>query len=358
MMSESMPDLNLEITDLDKGAIDQLIKDNPSLGARIIHNAKYITKIEDSLDEIANFDEAAIDENDRIKEVSLLKEVKKVPDGYLSINGMAKEIGLSDRTIRKIIGELGDELGESKHAKYSGKVVTSFSPDQIEKIRVEAESRGLFNKPLEGYLSARSVAKEIGLSHQIITNIIGELGDELGEVKLASFIGQVVPSFSPEQIEKIRVEAESRGLFNKPLEGYLSVNGIQEEIGLSHRAIKNIIGELGDKLGEVKLASYGGQVVPSFSPEQIEKIRVEAESRGLFNKPLEGYLSASRIEKEMGIGYATLKDIIGELADELGEVKLASYGGQVAPNFSPDQIEKIRVEAESRGLLNNPPKSS
>jgi hypothetical protein len=209
MMSESMPDLNLEITDLDKGAIDQLIKDNPSLGARIIHNVKYITKIEDSLDEIANFDEAAIDENDRIQEVSLLKEVEKAPDGYLSMKGIYKEMGIGHATLKDIISDIGDDLGDVLDKKFGTNVTPGYSPEQIEKIRARAESLGYFTEAPEGYLTYTGIQEEYGLSWDTIRNRIGNLGDDLGKpLNARNKRGGVSKWFSPEQIEKILVKAK------------------------------------------------------------------------------------------------------------------------------------------------------
>jgi hypothetical protein len=209
MLAESMPDLNLEITDLDKGAIDQLIKDDPSLGARIMHNAKYITKIEESLDEIASFDEAAIDANDRIQEVSILKKVEKAPDDYLSMKGIYTEMGISPKTIRKIIVELGDDFGKPLNAKFGTNVAYGYSPEQIEKIRARAESLGYFTEAPKGYLTSSDIKEEYGLAFDTIRKRIGNLGDDLGKpLNAKNKRGGVSKWFSPEQIEKILVKAK------------------------------------------------------------------------------------------------------------------------------------------------------
>lgn len=209
MLAESMPDLNLEITDLDKGAIDQLIKDNPSLGARIIHNVKYITKIEESLDEIASFDEAAIDANDRIQEVSILKKVEIAPDDYLSMKGIYKEMGIGHATLKDIISDIGDDLGDVLDKKFGTNVTPGYSPEQIEKIRVRAETRGYFTEAPKGYLTYTGIQEEYGLAWDTIRNRIGNLGDDLGKpLNAKNKRGGVSKWFSPEQIEKILVKAK------------------------------------------------------------------------------------------------------------------------------------------------------
>ena len=278
ILAESMPDLNLEITDLDKGTIDQLIKDNPGLGARIIHTVKYITKIEDSLDEIASFDEAAIDENDRIQEVSLLAYVEKAPDDYLSISGMSKEMGIGVAILREIIGKLGDDFGEALNVKFGGPVAPGYSPEQIEKIRARAESLGYFTDAPEGYLTLTGIKEEYGMHRVTIRKIIGNLGDDFGEAMNAKnkFKG-VTKWFSPEQIEKIRARAESLGYFTEAPEGYLTLGGITKEYGLHGVTIRKILGKLGDDFGEAMNAKNRFQGVSKwFSPEQVEKILAEA----------------------------------------------------------------------------------
>ncbi len=350
ILAESMPNFNLEITDLDKGAIDQLIKDNPSLGARIQHTVKYLTKIEDSLYEIANFNEATIDANDRIQEVSLLADAEKATEGYLSTRVIAKNMGIDYATLRDIISKLGEELGDVETARHvqRGRLMPSFSPEQIEMMRAEAESRGLFKKPLEGYLSVKVIARGMGIGDATLRDIISKLGEELGDVETArhgKFLN--VSSFSPEQIEMMRAEAESRGYFKKPLEGYLSAHVIAQEMGIGDATLIDIISKLGEELGDVETARHGQSNVPSFSPEQIEMMRAEAESRGYFTDAPEGYLTITGIIEVYGIRRERIRKIIGELGDDFGKALNAKNKyNRVGKWFSPEQIEMIRAEAK------------
>ncbi|MEK7092128.1 MAG: hypothetical protein AAB907_00725 [Patescibacteria group bacterium] len=77
----------------------------------------------------------------------------------------------------------------------------------------EAKSKGLFSeKAPEGTRSAHSLAKELGLGHYTIAEIIEELGDSLGPITSYRFGANATNGFTPEQQAMIREEHERRKL--------------------------------------------------------------------------------------------------------------------------------------------------
>jgi hypothetical protein len=147
--SELLDTQNIEpqvLVDMDKSQIDELLKTQPNIGARITHTTKYIPKIEEALDSIEEYTqktEGGIDDDDSIKDESLLNEKpQKAPEGYMSARQISKELGITQYTVSKLISELGDELGEVKKARFGTNVTNSYSPEQIEMIRKKAIEMG------------------------------------------------------------------------------------------------------------------------------------------------------------------------------------------------------------------------
>jgi Mn-dependent DtxR family transcriptional regulator len=359
--SELLDTQNIEpevLVDMDKSQIDELIKDNENIGARITHTTKYIPKIEEALDSIEEYSrktEGGIDNDDSIKDESLLTEKpQKAPEGYMSVFRISKEMKISNHTVSKLISELGDELGEVSKARFGTRIFDSYSPEQIEMIRARAEEEGLFTTEApEGYMSVRQISKELGMDGRTILSLISELGDELGEVSKARFGVKSTDSYSPEQIEMIRARAEEQGLFTPEApEGYMSAKKISKELGIGNNTVSKLISELSDELGEVSKARFGTTPADSYSPAQIEMIRARAEEQGLTSPEApEGYMSVKKISEELGITNRTVSKLISELGDELGGVSKARFGVKLTDSYSPEQIGLIRARAEEQGLF-------
>jgi biotin operon repressor len=359
--SELLDAQNIEpevLVDMDKSQIDELIKANENIGARITHTTKYIPKVEEALESIEEYSrktEGGIDNDDSIKDESLLTEKpQKAPQGYMSVSQIIKELGISRAKVLRLISELGDELGEVSKARFGSNLADSYSPEQIEMIRARAEEQGLLEAQApEGYMSVSQIRKELGISREKVLRLISELGDELGEVNKARFGSKLVDSYSPEQIEMIRARAEEQGLLEAQApQGYMSANQISKELGISYETVLKLISELGDELGEVNKARFGKKLADSYSPKQIEMIRARAEEQGLLEAQApEGYMSVRQISKELGKDYKTVLKLISELGDELGEVKKARFGTNVTNSYSPEQIEMIRKKAIEKGLI-------
>jgi biotin operon repressor len=357
--SELLDTQNIEpqvLVDMDKSQIDELLKTQPNIGARITHTTKYIPKIEEALDSIEEYTqktEGGIDDDDNIKDESLLNEKpQKAPKGYMSAFQISKEKKISQYTVSKIISELGDELGEVSKARFGTNLTDSYSPKQIEMIRARAEEDGKFTPDTpEGYMSIKQIRKELGIGREKVLRLISELSDELGEVGKARFGKSLTDSYSPKQIEMIRARAEEQGLLEAQApEGYMNVLNISKELGIARSTVSKLISELGDELGEVSKARFGTRIFDSYSPEQIEMIRARAEEDGKFTPP-EGYMSIKQIRKELGIGSEKVLRLISELGDELGEVNKSRFGTNLTDSYSPKQIELIRARAKENGLI-------
>ena len=276
------------LIDMDKSQIDELLETQPNIGARITHTTKYIPKIEEALDNIEEYSQ-------------------------------------------KTEGGIDDD----------------------DSIKDEAFLTEKPQKAPEGYMSASKISRELGIGHKKVLEIVSELGDELGEVSKARFGSSPADSYSPKQIEMIRARAREQGLFSpEASEGYMSAYKISRELGIGHKKVSKLISDLGDELGEVTKARFRTSPADSYSPKQIEMIRARAREQGLFSpEASEGYMSAKKISKELGIADSTVSKLISELGDELGEVNKARFGPRSADSYSPEQIEMIRGRAKEKGLF-------
>jgi biotin operon repressor len=202
-------------------------------------------------------------------------------------------------------------------------------------------------------MSAKQISKELGITQYTVSKLISELSDELGEVGKARFGQNLTDSYSPEQIEMIRARAEEQGRFEAQApEGYMSASQISKELGITRKTVSKLISELSDELGEVGKARFGKSLTDSYSPKQIEMIRVRAKEQGLFAAEApEGHMSIPKISEELGIAKDTVSKLISELGDELGEVKKARFGTNVTNSYSPEQIEMIRKKAIEMGYI-------
>ncbi len=94
------------------------------------------------------------------------------PDGYLSINGFAKTLGVSPTTIGKAVDELGLEL---PRYKYGPKIARGLNRESQEAILKHMPGLTHDSMP-ENYTSIRGLARHIGISESTISNLVKKLG--------------------------------------------------------------------------------------------------------------------------------------------------------------------------------------
>lgn len=210
----------------------------------------------------------------RLAEKSLIGH--DAPEGYLTMRGVAGEIGVNARSVKIAIEKLGDELGEVDVYKFDSHVVPGYSPDQQNRIREYLTERGVFAELApEGYLSNVGIAKALGMRQAAIDEAIGKVRGRLGDTKVWKFNAKsTVEGFSPDQQDIIRQRLEADGKFAPPPpEGYLSAYGIARQQGRKLSTIQQAIDVLGPSLGEVRSYKYQTKVAPGYSPHQAEMIK-------------------------------------------------------------------------------------
>ena len=132
------------------------------------------------------------------------------PEGYRTLNGVAKKLGIGGNTVRRIIDELNsagaDVHGEEYH-KATGLSYDYYSPTDQRKIENWAREEGLFTPVPAGYLLRTTVAKQLHVTHATINQAIETLGIALERYRVRCQNGKLACTLgyhlSPEQAEQV-----------------------------------------------------------------------------------------------------------------------------------------------------------
>ncbi len=100
------------------------------------------------------------------------------PEGYRTLNGVAKKLGIGGNTVRRIIDELngaGANIQGEEYQKATGLSYCYYSPTDQRKIENQARKAGLFGVAPEGYLPCKDVAKSLHATRLTINKAIKAL---------------------------------------------------------------------------------------------------------------------------------------------------------------------------------------
>lgn len=100
------------------------------------------------------------------------------PEGYRTLNGVAKKLGIGGNTVRRIIDELngaGANIHGEEYQKATGLSYCYYSPTDQRKIENQARKAGLFGVAPEGYLPCKDVAKSLHATRLTINKAIKAL---------------------------------------------------------------------------------------------------------------------------------------------------------------------------------------
>jgi molybdenum-dependent DNA-binding transcriptional regulator ModE len=273
------------------------------------------------------------------------KLAEQAQEGELSINGIAKKLGIANVTIAEAVRAIGsDNLGNTSTRRFTTLPAEAYTPAQQGIIEEYLRSHGkLAEQAPEGVLSLSSLAAKFGLSRPIVKKAIEDIGDALGEIIERKFSGKPAEAYTPAQQGIIEEYLRSHGkLAEQAPKTVLSANGLSRKLGVSFDTMDSAIENLGDKLGESYMYRFGPNKTTGYSEEQQIIIVQYLQNNGiLVEKPPEGVLSAYLLAKRIGTSYKRVVSAIADLGDELGEVH--EYKSQAIPTkgFTQKQQEMI-----------------
>lgn len=132
------------------------------------------------------------------------------PEGYRTLNGVARKLGIGGNTVRRIIDELnsvGADVNGEEYHKATGLSYRYYSPTDQRKIENQAREEGLFTPVPAGYLLRTTVAKQLHVTHATINHAIEALSITPERYRVRRQNGQLACTLgyhlSPEQAEQV-----------------------------------------------------------------------------------------------------------------------------------------------------------
>lgn len=362
-----------DLVGLTKSELNGYLKSYPGLGERIVYSEKFVTKITQALTEISNTTDSTshrIEKN--LNFLDPAQKAPKAPEGYLSMSGVGRLLGVSTPVIENILSTIvPEEMGTIPQLKFGPNTTQGFSPSQQEIIRANLEAKGFIPGELaDGFLKARSFAIQLGISRKTVTDMIKSVGvEEFGELEKSRFHGKLSYILSPAQQTILLSRLEAKGLLAPQApEGYLALKGISQALGLDRSTIERVVKAIGTEvLGNPEKMKFNGTQGNAFSPAQQEIITQKLRQDGYLDLPIadngdennnfvppapEDHLSVNLLRKQLGVSQTPIQAVIQSIdPEEMGKVDQFKFGNTRAEGYSPAQQALIIQKLEERGTF-------
>jgi ubiquinone/menaquinone biosynthesis C-methylase UbiE/superfamily II DNA or RNA helicase len=257
------------------------------------------------------------------------------------------------------VTEIADEFREDhpdwfKQARgRGGQITEQYHPELIAKVR-EVLDPSLVNR--DEWVNSHDLADEIGVGVGTVQKIVNSIADEypnaikrlgLGCGKLGRR-GRIAAHYNNELADRVREIAKERVLDAPPApEGWMTINKLTEDMGLSHRTIADAC-ELFREEHPEWFATYKWQsgkvsrVNEHLSPELVQVI---GEHFSQYAPLEEGWLTIAGIAKELGVKDLRIKFASSQYKEEHPEwfqVMRSKTG--FYEHIHPDAIDQIRKD--------------
>ena len=188
-------------------------------------------------------------------------QITIAPEGYISLNGLAKQLKMQDKTLDGIIKTY--VIPTEVHKFGRNTIGKSLSPDAVETIMNTPDIR---TRADGSYISISAFAKSQGIDRETLTKLIEREGITPALLKIK---GKEASTLSTEAQQQLISLPELN--IPVPEEGYISIGKYRTEHALSHPRLIRVIEGLGIELKQYKFrkTAYG------LSPEQQEQVLSE-----------------------------------------------------------------------------------
>jgi len=286
--------------------------------------------------------------------------VPEAPEGYVSVNGLAKRLGISNNVVDRVVQQYPEEVGNIGRfrprivdgKRDSGAPFNGLSMEQQSIIEQKLQDEGSLLPPApEGFLSSKAISRQLQVSQGAVARAIEELNLTSSGIR-AKVRATPAIVYGVEDQQKIAEYLKDNDLFAEVApDDYRSVSGIAKSYGISDVSVNAAIDELGESLGVIEKRIMGVRSRNAFSPNQQEMISQWLEESGrLTPRPPEDVLSFEQLFKELHVAPKTLKAVIEELDTDglLGDRGLYKYGSVKAEGFTPGQKAMLKARLDAR----------
>ena len=184
-----------------------------------------------------------------------------VPEGWLSIRGVANELGVDFYTVKRIVD--GSNWDLPRHKFKGGTVSVAFSPERVDEIR---RHPNITAPSLEDdtIVSVAVLARELGMAPDTLKDVADRHGITVSKHRFGK--GRTRgEGFTGDEAARLRD-------INAPVQTeLLSTKDAAKALGIHYQTVVRLIGELGLELQERRAAN--GRRYLSLSPQQIQIIR-------------------------------------------------------------------------------------
>ncbi len=210
--------------------------------------------------------------------------------------------------------------------------------------------------PPEGVINLQELAKNLGVNVSTIKNIIAGHTEQIGTVNRYRF-GRNRNwgyGFSVNQQEVIThlLGAEGKLIEDMP-EGFVSITHFRRDNKIDDKILEETIAHLEDEIGQVAVYRVGTRRNPAkcLNTTQQERVLAYLKERDYFNTPPEGVLSVPGLSKLLGLDHSTIMAALGNISEELGEVKKYKFGSNTVYGYDPDQQQKLKDYLSKKGTI-------
>jgi hypothetical protein len=263
-----------DINGLYKTDLTDLIESDSNVGTRLPYSKFFVDRLNAALSNYNGLTDKGSDYDEDSTAMERTYLYPKAPEGYLTRQALADQLGVSSQTVIRAITTLVDALGAVDKYRFGSNTTYGYSPYHVDIISIYlAEKGSLTDHAPEGYMSTQGIANHIGLDRSTIVRATRTLVDALGKVDKYKFGPNTTQGYSPEQIDTIVSFLGAGGvLADQPPEGYLSARGIASLLRTSHKTVVKAINTLGYGLDRVEKYRFGSKTTQGYSPDQIEMI--------------------------------------------------------------------------------------
>lgn len=273
---------------------------------------------------------------DNVKRISeAIGEIGEVPEGYLNTNDLARMSNVSSTAMRLAIDKSGIY---GKKYRRLGKISTFFSPDEIDLITEGRENLLIVS---DEYLSTKRLASVLGVGPKLVASTAQDLSITGVVARVEGNKMSQGLQFSPEeqQLIAIKIREESAP------DDYVSLGSLVSELKAHSDTVRSVLNNLDIKVRKGR--GDNGQISDFISPEDGERIKGEFSLR---RKAPEGYLSFNSIAPLIGVTPITVQRFTERTGIEGSD--LYGVNGKLGKYFSPAQVQQIR-ESFSRKSRNS-----
>lgn len=251
--------------------------------------------------------------------LELLKGYGEIPDGYISIQDIAQELGLSTQAVRTRLHylEIETKIFKSTNRGLAPQYITEKDADTLREYSTVDKNN---------FISALDAARRLDLSLNNLMSYITDLSLEVKQYPGGN--GRPIPYVNVEALDIIRAHRNE-----KKIEGLFSFEETAEEFGVSDQTIKAWVTKIG--LTPHKFQVNGGGRPSLFLTNQDLSV-----IRGLVAP--KGYLKMAEAALRLGIGRNTF---IAQV--ELLGISVDRFMGAQGPEalyISPENFKRVEDE--------------